>query len=261
MKVATWNVNSVRARLPHILQWLTNCTPDVLLLQETKSVDEKFPYADFSAVGYEAIHYGQPAYNGVAMLSRLPMNAVGKGMPNRPQDPQARVIAATVTPTTGAAVRLISVYVPNGQSLGSDKYQYKLDWLKDLKNYLITTQVHQEHVIVGGDYNIAPADADIYDAADWGEGILASPLERAALEEILALGYKDAHCLFERQADVFSWWDYRAAAFRRNRGLRIDLILLSEALAPNCLSCVPDKTPRTWERPSDHAPVVAEVRI
>ncbi|WOV91913.1 MAG: exodeoxyribonuclease III [Candidatus Zeuxoniibacter abyssi] len=261
MKIAAWNVNSVRARLPHILRWLAECAPEVLLLQETKSVDDTFPFTELAEAGYETAHYGQRAYNGVAVLSRLAMSEVEKGMPERADDPQARIIAATVTPPAGEAIRLISVYVPNGQSLDSDKYEYKLRWLEHLKNYLSVAQECWGRVAVCGDYNIAPADADIYDPEEWGEAVLASSPERAALSEILALGYKDAHRLFEQPEGVFSWWDYRAAAFRRNRGLRIDLILLSRLLAPACLSCAPDKTPRGWERPSDHAPVAAKLAV
>ena len=251
MKVAAWNVNSVRARLPHLLTWLQTAAPDALLLQETKSTDDTFPFAEIEAAGYHCAHYGQKSYNGVAILGRTPPTDVIRGMSNRPDDPQARVIAATLE-----GVRLVSAYVPNGQNLESEKYRYKLEWLADFAVYL--RELAAMPTVAGGDYNIAPADGDIYDAAEWGEEVLASPPERTALRELFAAGYADAHRLFEQPDNIFSWWDYRAAAFRRNRGLRIDLLLLSKAMETRCVSCAPDTTPRRWERPSDHAPVVAE---
>ena len=251
MKVASWNVNSVRARLPHLLEWLAIAAPDVVLLQETKATDEKFPFAEIKNAGYHCAHYGQLAYNGVGILSKTEMQDIVCGIPNRPEDAQARVIAATID-----NIRMLSVYVPNGQNLESEKYRYKLEWLRDFSDYL--AKLKEDNVISAGDYNIAPADEDIYDAADWGEGVLASSAERRALQAILDAGYVDAHRLFEQAENVFSWWDYRQAAFRRNRGLRIDLILVSRGLTKRCVSCLPDKRPRSWERPSDHAPVVAE---
>ena len=261
MKVAAWNVNSVRARLAHVLAYLAEAQPDVALLQETKSKDENFPFDDFRNAGYEVAHCGQPSYNGVAVLSRSPLADAACGMPNRADDKQARVAAATVT-MNGAAVRLISAYIPNGSSVGSEKYEYKLSWLADFADYIAdAARDYPGGVIVGGDFNIAPADEDIYDADDWGRGnILTSQPERDALAKLLDAGYADAHRLFEQPAGMFSWWDYRAASFARNRGLRIDLFLLSEAMAKRCKSCAPDTTPRAWEKPSDHAPVVAEFR-
>lgn len=249
MKIAAWNVNSVRARLEHLTRWLEECAPDVLLLQETKCREEDFPQAEMRARGYFSVHYGQPAYNGVAILSRSAPADVARGMPARADDAQARVIAATVD-----GVRVVSAYVPNGQSVGSEKYAYKLAWLADFADYVAAFA--DGVTVVGGDYNIAPAAADIFDAEEWGEGILASPAERAALAEVLGRGYADAHRLFVQPEGLFSWWDYRAAAFRRNRGVRIDLMLVSAAAARRAVACAPDVGPRGWERPSDHAPVV-----
>lgn len=256
MKIATWNVNSVRARLPHVLLCLAEFSPDVLLLQETKTEDTNFPFDEFQDAGYETAHYGQKSYNGAAILSRLPLSDIARGMPNRPQDEQARVIAATVQ-YSGAPLRVVSVYAPNGQNLESEKYHYKLEWYEDFCAYLCAEKEKYGAVAAGGDYNIAPADEDIYDAEEWGEEVLASPRERAALNKIFAAGFYDAHRLFTQPEKSFSWWDYRAASFRRNRGVRIDLILLSEALKEKCIRCAPDTTPRGWERPSDHAPVAA----
>lgn len=259
MKIAAWNVNSVRARLPHLLRCLSEFAPDVVLLQETKSTDENFPFAEVEAAGWQTAHYGQKSYNGVAIVSRLPLSDIVCGMPQRPDDEQARVIAATVE-YDGAPLRLVSVYAPNGQSLESEKYKYKLEWYSDFCKYLCEAREKFSAVAAGGDYNIAPADEDIYDAEEWGEEVLASPPERAALRKILDAGYADAHRLFSQPEKSFSWWDYRAAAFRRNRGVRIDLILLSDGMQKKCISCAPEPSPRGWERPSDHAPVVAAFR-
>lgn len=248
MKIASWNVNSVRARLGHLQQWLTAAMPDVVLLQETKSKDEDFPVEAIAAAGYHSVYYGQPAYNGVAILSATPAEDVVRGNPYGRDEAQARIIAARI-----AGVCVLSVYVPNGQVVGSEKYDYKLAWLEDFAVYL--QALAGDVTVAGGDYNIAPTDADIYDAEAWGEGILASPKERAAFANVLACGYSDAQPLFERQVS-FTWWDYRAAAFARNHGLRIDLMLLSDAAKERARACAPDKTPRSWQRPSDHAPVV-----
>ena len=249
MKIACWNVNSVRARLPHLLDWLAAATPDVLLLQETKSRDENFPGQEISDSGYHFVHYGQPAYNGVAILSRTPLTDVVSGNPHRPGDKAARLIAATT-----AGLRVLSVYVPNGQTVDSEKYDYKLSWLADFAAYLET--LAGDATIAAGDYNIAPADEDIYDAQDWGEGILASPPERQALAQLLARGYTDAQSLCAASDNRFTWWDYRAAAFRRNRGLRIDLMLVSATVTDRVSALAPDIAPRGWERPSDHTPLV-----
>ncbi|MGU9951379.1 MAG: exodeoxyribonuclease III [Gammaproteobacteria bacterium WSBS_2016_MAG_OTU1] len=256
MKIAAWNVNSVRARLPHLLKWLEETGTDVTLLQETKTTDETFPFDDLQKAGYEVAHHGQKSYNGVAIVSKLPLSDVVLGMPDR-VDAQARVIAATVQHKE-ESLRVVSVYAPNGQSLESDKFQYKLQWFADFYKYLTAAREEYGTVVAGGDYNITPADEDIYDAEEWGLDIAASPQERKALQKLYSAGFADAHRLFPQPERSFSWWDYRAAAFRRNRGLRIDLMLVSDSFVAECKSCAPDKTPRTWERPSDHAPIVAE---
>lgn len=257
MKIATWNVNSIRARLEHALQWLRDSSVDALCLQETKVPDAAFPHDAFRGLGYHCAAHGQKAYNGVAIVAREAPTEVVCGMPQRADDPQARVIAATIRAGAEKA-RVIAAYVPNGQHPDSDKYAYKLGWLADFRDYLAAERTAHGLVAAGGDYNIAPADADIYDAEAWGEGILATPRERTAFRELLAAGYADAFRLFESGDGHFSWWDYRQMAFVRNLGLRIDHFLLSQQLAERATSCAVDKTPREWERPSDHAPVVVE---
>lgn len=250
MKLSTWNVNSLKVRLPHLLDWLALNQPDVVCLQETKLEDANFPRAAIEAAGYQVAFSGQKTYNGVAILSREPLHDVSVGIPGW-DDAQQRVIAATVN-----GVRIVCVYVPNGQSPDSDKYQYKLAWLHSLTAYLEAALLQYPSLAVLGDYNIAPTDRDVYDAEDWGGGILVSQAERAAFEALLALGLRDSFSLFEQSSPVFTWWDYRMAAFRRNRGLRIDHILVSPMLATSCLAWEVDKSPRKLERPSDHAPVM-----
>ena len=254
MKIATWNVNSLKVRLPHVLDWLQANTPDVLCLQETKLTDENFPLEQIRASGYDALYSGQKTYNGVAILSRLPMVERLDGIPGF-EDEQKRVLAATV-----AGIRIICLYVPNGESLDSAKYPYKLKWLGALHDWLKQELVRYPHTAVLGDYNIAPEDRDVHDPKAWEGGVLVSPEERSALDGILALGFRDSFRLFEQADQSFSWWDYRMNAFRRNMGLRIDHILLSDALAAKCTSCSIDRIPRKLERPSDHAPVIAEVQ-
>lgn len=252
MKIATWNVNSLNVRLPHVLEWLASANPDVLVLQEIKQVTEAFPEEAFVEAGYHAVASGQKTYNGVAVISRSPMADHVTDFPEF-EDPQRRILAATV-----GDVRVINLYVPNGSSVGSEKYEYKLCWLKALKGFLASElQVHDKLVVLG-DFNIAPDDRDVYDPEKWGDDILCSPLEREALGELIDLGLADVFRQFDQPEKTFSWWDYRAAGFRRNAGLRIDLILASKALADNCEASYIDREPRTWERPSDHTPVIAE---
>jgi exodeoxyribonuclease-3 len=253
MKIATWNVNSLNVRLQHVLDWLVAHQPDVLCLQETKLEDAKFPFDAFTAIGYHAAHAGQKTYNGVAILSKYPLQEVTINMPAFP-DEQKRLIAATAN-----GVRIVCAYMPNGQSLESDKYQYKLAWLAALTNWLREEMQRHPKLALLGDYNIAPEDRDVHDPAAWVGQVLVSPQERAAFKELVGLGLTDAFCLFEQQACIFSWWDYRMAAFRRNLGLRIDHILLSPSLVNDCTACWIDKEPRKLERPSDHTPVVAEL--
>ncbi|QSA96101.1 exodeoxyribonuclease III [Methylococcus sp. EFPC2] len=255
MKIATWNVNSLRVRLPQALDWLASAQPDILALQETKTVDDDFPAEALSQAGYHVVFSGQKTYNGVAILSRAPAADVLTDVPGL-DDPQRRILVATY-----GNLRVIDLYVPNGSEVGSDKYAYKLDWLAKMRNFIAAELSRHEHVVVLGDFNIAPDDRDVYDPDAWREKILCSTPERDALKELLGLGLSDAFRLFEQSEASYSWWDYRAAGFRRNLGLRIDLILASPALRQACRRCWIDKEPRKLERPSDHAPVVAEFEL
>lgn len=250
MKLATWNVNSLTVRLPHVLDWLAANQPDVLCLQETKQEDSKFPYAALEEAGYHAVHNGQKTYNGVAIISPHPIENVHLDLPDF-ADTQKRIIAATIQ-----GVRVICAYVVNGQSVDSDKYQYKLNWLGVLHAWVKEELRQHDKLALLGDYNIAPDDRDCHDPVAWQGQVLVSPPEREAFQQLLALGLHDSFRLFNEEAGQFSWWDYRMAAFRRNKGLRIDHILISEALKPLCQSCIIDKAPRKLERPSDHTPVV-----
>ena len=253
MKAASWNVNSLRVRLEQVLEWLAEEQVDILGLQETKLPDESFPEDELEAAGYRVIFSGQPSYNGVALLTRQAATDVLTNLPGMDHDPQRRFIAATVDD-----MRILNLYVPNGQAPGSDKFEYKMKWLACLQAELAKAIKTHEKVLVMGDFNIAPADADVHDPALWQGKIHCSEPERAALRELFSLGLKDSFRLFEQEPGLYSWWDYRMAAFRRNRGLRIDLILVSEPLANHCVGSFIDREPRTTERPSDHAPVIAE---
>lgn len=255
MKIATWNVNSLRVRLPHVLQWLEAAQPDVLAIQETKTVNEQFPLAELEAAGYNAVFAGQKTYNGVAILSKSLATDVVTDIPDL-DDPQRRILTATID-----GVRIVNLYVVNGAEVGSEKYAYKLDWLAKVTAWLQQQAALYPQLVVLGDFNIAPEDRDVHDPVAWGEGILCSPAERAALQAIQALGLSDTFRQFTQPDKSFSWWDYRGGGFRRNHGLRIDLILASKRLADACQSCVIDREPRTWEKPSDHTPVVAEFSV
>jgi exodeoxyribonuclease-3 len=252
MKIATWNVNSMKVRLPHVLEWLDAARPDVLVVQEIKQVTEAFPHDEIREAGYFSVANGQKTYNGVAVISKSESSDHVTDFPGY-DDPQRRILACTVD-----GVRVINLYVPNGSEVGSDKYEYKLGWLEALKGFLEGEMKTHEKLVVLGDFNIAPDDRDVYDPEKWGDAILCSPLERQALEALIDLGLSDVFRQFEQPEKTFSWWDYRAAGFRRNAGLRIDLILATRALAEKCAASYVDREPRTWERPSDHAPVVAE---
>ncbi len=252
MRLATWNVNSLKVRLPQVLDWLAANPIDVLCLQETKQQDGDFPQAELQAAGYHSVFSGQKTYNGVAILSREPADDVQFGIPYF-ADEQKRVIAATV-----GGIRVVNVYVPNGQSVDSDKYQYKLKWLAALREWLKQELARYPELALLGDYNIAPEDRDVYDPAAWQGNVLVSEPERQEFRNLLQLGMRDSFRLFEQPDKSYSWWDYRMMAFRRNLGLRLDHILVSETLAAQCKSCVIDKAPRKLERPSDHTPVVAE---
>lgn len=251
MKVATWNVNSLKVRLEHVKEWLANESPDVLVLQEIKQTTDQFPVEAITEAGYQSVASGQKTYNGVAVLARSEMQDPVTDFPGF-EDPQRRILAVTID-----GVRVINLYVPNGSSVGSDKYEYKLGWLAALRDFLERQLEDHEQIVVLGDFNIAPADIDVYDPEKWGEEVLCSPPERAALKAIEALGFVDVFRRLAPDDKLFSWWDYRAAGFRRNAGLRIDLILASERLAGSCASSYIDREPRGWERPSDHTPVVA----
>jgi len=253
MKIATWNVNSLRVRLPHLLDWLARQAPDVACLQETKCEDATFPAAELAAAGYHALHHGQRSYNGVAILTREPAVECCRGIPAF-EDAQSRVIAADYQ-----GVRIVSVYVPNGQAVGSEKYQYKMRWFEALVEWLRGELVAHPRILVAGDYNVAPEDRDVHDPAAWEGKVHVSAAEREALQRVIALGFKDAFRLFDQPEGSFSWWDYRLNAFRRKMGLRIDHVLLSPALAAEATACTIDVEPRRLERPSDHAPVICEL--
>ncbi|RJX30993.1 MAG: exodeoxyribonuclease III [Oxalobacter sp.] len=254
MKIATWNVNSIKVRLPQVLQWLNDNPVDVLCLQETKMTDDKFPVAEIEAAGYQAIFAGQKTYNGVAILSKRPISDVVKGNPLF-EDEQQRIIGATVD-----GVRIICAYVPNGQEVGSDKYAYKLQWLEALKNWIANEEKQHASLALLGDLNIAPEDRDVHDPVAWQGSVLVSEPEREAFRHLQAIGLKDAFRLFEQPDKTYSWWDYRQLGFQKNKGLRIDHILLSDKLAQRCTACTVDRTPRKWQQPSDHAPVVAVLK-
>jgi exodeoxyribonuclease-3 len=253
LKFATWNVNSLNVRLPHVLDWLNESKPDVLCLQETKQEDIKFPYQALQDAGYHAVHIGQKTYNGVAIVSRHPITDIQRNIPNFDDD-QQRVIAATIN-----GLRVVCAYIPNGQALDSDKYQYKLRWLTALHDWLQSELAQHPKLLLLGDYNIAPEDRDCHDPAAWVGQVLVSAPERAAFQQLLALGLHDSFRLFEQVEKSFSWWDYRMAGFRRNLGMRIDHILVSDALKTQCSEAYIDKAPRKLERPSDHTPVVLKL--
>jgi len=267
MKLATWNVNSLSVRLPQVLEWLAANPVDVLGLQELKMTDDKFPADAFDALGYHGQWFGQKTYNGVALLSRSPAADVVKNIPGFSDD-MARVIAATVpAPSTapatagadasnGNGIRIINAYFPNGQEPGSEKFEYKMEWLKGLRQWIREELVKYPRLVLMGDYNITFDDLDVWDPVGLQDTIHCTEEERYHLRALIALGLHDSHRLFEQPAKSYSWWDYRDFGFKRNRGLRIDHILISQALRPFATACTIDKVPRKNERPSDHAPVV-----
>lgn len=251
-KIATWNVNSLRVRLPHVQTWLADVNPDVLVLQEIKMPSEDFPLDVFAEMGYQAAVSGQRTYNGVAVLSRTAIDDVVMDIPGL-DDPQRRMLAVTVE-----GIRILNLYVPNGESISSDKYKYKLNWIQKLESYISDQLKTYSKMLLLGDFNIAPENIDVHDPAVWENSVLFSKPEREALQSLMNLGFKDCFRELSPEEQSFSWWDYRMNAFRRNLGLRIDHILASNAIFPSCQRCYIDKAPRKWERPSDHAPVVAE---
>lgn len=250
MKLATWNVNSLSVRLPQLLQWLAANQPDVMVLQETKLTDDKFPTAEIAAAGWQAAWFGQRTYNGVALLSKAPAADVVRNIPGH-DDAQARVIAGTV-----AGIRVVGAYFPNGQAPGSDKFAYKMAWLAALEAWLRDELARHPRLALLGDFNIAPDDRDVYDPVALAGQILCTDEERAHFRALVALGLIDAFRMFEQPPKSWTWWDYRNLAFRRNQGLRIDHALIGPALAGAVTACTIDKQARRAERPSDHAPVV-----
>lgn len=255
MKIASWNVNSLTVRLPQVLAWSTAAQPDVLALQETKLTDERFPVAELQEAGYHSLFSGQKTYNGVALLSREPATDPVSDIAGL-DDHQRRILAATV-----GDLRIVNLYVVNGSEVGSEKFAYKLHWLRCVTGWLAGELERHPNLVVLGDFNIAPDDRDVYDPEEWREKILCSTPEREALGRILELGLRDTFRLFEQEQGVFSWWDYRMNMFRRKLGLRIDLLLASESMANRCTASYVDLEPRRQERPSDHAPVVAEFDV
>jgi exodeoxyribonuclease-3 len=255
MNIATWNVNSILARLPQALKWLEIASPDVLCMQETKCIDEKFPSDEFARLGYHCELFGQATYNGVAILSRIKVDQVSRGMPDDAEGAQSRLLSATI-----GGIRIVNVYIPNGQAVGADKYYFKLEWLRRLRVFFESCYQPGERVLLCGDFNVAPEDRDVHDPVMWRGRILFSDPEKEALNQVKQWGFIDAFRMHNSEDKQFSWWDYRAGAFRRNLGLRIDHVWVTESLAKDSASVVIDKEPRRWEKPSDHAPVVAEFR-
>ncbi|MBU3697251.1 exodeoxyribonuclease III [Dechloromonas sp.] len=253
MKIATWNVNSLKVRLPHLLEWLAEASPDIVCLQELKLEDHNFPAAELLAAGYHAAYSGQKTYNGVALLSRQPIEDVCYGNPHFP-DEQKRLVSGTID-----GIRVVCAYMPNGQAVGSEKYDYKLRWLDALALWLHAELTRHPQLALCGDYNIAPDDRDVHDPDRWRGEILCSGPERSAFQRLLGLGLTDSFRLFEQPEKTFSWWDYRMLGFQKNLGLRIDHILLSAPLADRCSTAGVDRGPRKRERPSDHAPVWAQL--
>ena len=276
IRIAAWNVNSLKVRLPHVLRWLQDQEKkqqpiDALCLQELKLTDDKYPHQELEAAGYLSIAAGQKTYNGVAIIVRKSaLAAIAsdttttflKPIRNIPgnDDEQQRILAATIPFAGTKPIRLVSAYFPNGQSPDSDKFVYKLDWLSKLQTWLTEELEQNQRIALLGDYNIAPEDQDVHDPKAWeGQNLVSLP-ERSAFQELINLGLSDSFRMFEQAPKTFSWWDYRMMGFRRNAGMRIDHILLSEALKEKCSASIVDKEPRTWEQPSDHAPVIAVIQ-
>jgi exodeoxyribonuclease III len=253
MKIATWNVNSILARLPHVTRWLEKEKPDVLCLQETKCSDDKFPLLEIKAAGYDCVLFGQQSYNGVAILSRAGCASIQRGYAEDDASAHSRLLAADV-----AGIRIVGVYVPNGQFVGSEKFQFKLKWMQRLREFFDQSYDPATPVLLCGDFNVAPEERDVHDPRLWQNRILFSLPEREALQHIKDWGFTDTFRLHTEEGGLYSWWDYRAGAFRRNLGLRIDHVWVSAPLAERSTRTWIDKEPRGWERPSDHAPVVAE---
>ena len=257
MKIATWNVNSLNVRLPHVISWLTENQPDILCLQETKQVNEKFEHDAFSAIGYHSYHNGQKTYNGVAIISKKELNNINFNLPNF-EDPQKRIISGILT-NNNESIYIVSAYIPNGQAIDSDKFIYKMNWLNKFSEWVEKLTKKYDEIILTGDFNIAPEDNDCHDPDAWIGQNLVSPSEREAFKNILKIGFHDSYRKINPDLKEYSWWDYRMAGFRRNLGMRIDHILVSTKMVPNITHSYIDKKPRKLERPSDHTPVVTEI--
>ncbi len=254
IKVATWNINSIRARLERLIAWMERASPDVVCLQELKAPDDEFPFDEIAEIGYTSAVYGQPTYNGVAILSRGPIDCVVRGMDDAAEDGQARIVSARMF---GASV--VSIYAPNGGEVGSDKWDYKLEWLDRLDRYVANRFQPNEPVLLCGDFNVAPEDQDVANPQRWKESVLCHPTGRAKLKALMERGYIDTIRLHHHDQGPYSWWDYRRLAFPKGDGLRIDHILVSQPLADRCTGAYVDRDERKGKKPSDHAPVVAEV--
>ena len=257
MKIATWNVNSLNVRLQHVISWLIENQPDILCLQETKQVNEKFEHDAFSAIGYHSYHNGQKTYNGVAIISKKELNNINFNLPNF-EDPQKRIISGILT-NNNESVYIVSAYIPNGQAVDSDKFIYKMNWLNKFSEWVEKLTKKYDEIILTGDFNIAPEDNDCHDPDAWIGQNLVSPSEREAFKNILKIGFHDSYRKINPDLKEYSWWDYRMAGFRRNLGMRIDHILVSTKMVPNITHSYIDKKPRKLERPSDHTPVVTEI--
>ena len=256
MKIATWNVNSINVRMPQLMDWLAAAQPDVLCVQETKTIDDTFPLLELNAAGYEVAFTGQKAYNGVAIISRFPITDVQKNFPDDDDDAPKRMIAATV-----GGIRIVNTYIPNGSELWSDKFNFKLDWIQRLRRYFDETCDRASDVLLCGDFNVAMEDADTWDPVGHAGKLHFSRAERAAIHYVKQWGFTDLYRQMNGNVQEFSWWDYRAGSWQKNHGLRIDHIWTSPSLAAKCTSCVIDKAPRFLTLPSDHAPVIAEFGI
>ena len=259
MKIATWNVNSIKARLPNVLDWLREAEPDVLLMQEIKVVDDKFPWLEFEATGYNLVVHGQRTYNGVAILSKHPLEDVRKGLPGNEADEQARYVEAWVD-AGDEGFRVASIYLPNGNPVNSEKFPYKLDWMDHLLARGAALLVNEEPVVLGGDYNIIPADEDCYDPEGWEGDALTRPESRHRFRSLLNLGYTEPWRTLHRENNIYSFWDYQGGAWQKDNGVRIDHLLLSPQAADRLAACDIDRRPRGKPKPSDHTPVWCELR-
>ncbi len=260
MKIASWNVNSLRVRVEHVSDWLESHSPDLLCLQELKMTDDEFPVDHFQSLGYHSAFTGQKTYNGVAILSKKPLTNVVTDLPDY-SDPMRRYIAGDAQLSNGETLRIVNVYCPNGQALDSDKFIYKREWFAKLQTAMRDTLSKNPNTVLVGDFNITPANIDCHDPARWAGKIHCSDIERLILQTLMNEGLYDTYRKFHAEGDQFSWWDYRGAGYRANEGLRIDLILSSSAMLDQSHDCHIDEAPRKLERPSDHTPVVAEYRI